>query len=69
MSELDSVLLKSSLLRLRGNPASGPDASVVIPVNAQKDLANIGRLLSDLIRYRGEQQIEVILVINNLSRQ
>lgn len=65
MSELDSVLLKNSLLRLRGNLQLGPDASVVVPVNAQKDLSNIGCLLSDLIRYRGAQQIEVILVINN----
>lgn len=65
MTGLDLILLKNGLVRLRGNLQSPPDASVVVPINAQKDLANIEYLLSDLIRYAGDQQIEVILVINN----
>ena len=58
-------LLEKQLYRLRGGLDASPDASIVIPVNAQKDLANISRLLSDLGRYSGEHRIEVILVINN----
>lgn len=58
-------LLQKQLFRLRGNLNSSPDASIVIPVNAQKDLSNISRLLSDLGRYSGDQRIEIILVINN----
>jgi hypothetical protein len=53
------------LLRLRGNRAFYPDASIVIPVNAQKDLVNLPRLLSDLTQYSGGKQLEIILVVNN----
>jgi hypothetical protein len=59
------MLLKGQLLRLRGHEAVAPHASIVIPVNAQKDLANISRLLSDLVNYSGPKQVEIILVINN----
>jgi hypothetical protein len=67
MIELPNELihLRKELLRLRGHRASYPDASIVIPVNAQKDLTNISRLLSDLVRYSGKKQVEVILVVNN----
>lgn len=59
------VLLKEHLLRLRGDANTHPDASIVIPVNAQKDLLNISRLLSDLARYSGPNHVELILVVNN----
>jgi hypothetical protein len=49
----------------RAKPAPAPDASVVIPVNAQKDLMPLRSILSDLARYSGTRQIETILVINN----
>lgn len=58
-------LLQKQLFRLRGGLDALPDASIVIPVNAQKDLTNISRLLSDVGRYAGDQRIEIILVINN----
>jgi hypothetical protein len=45
--------------------SAGPDASVVVPVNAQGDLENVQRLLDDLKRYRGPHAIETILVVNN----
>jgi Glycosyltransferase like family 2 len=53
------------LRRLRGDPAAPPDASVVIPVNAQEDLKNVLGILGDVARYEGMATLEVILVINN----
>lgn len=58
-------LLEKRLFQLRGDLAATPDASIVIPVNAQRDLANIPRLLSDIATYSGEHRLEIILVINN----
>jgi hypothetical protein len=57
--------LKERILQLRGGPGLPVDASVVIPVNAQKDLVPLQRVLSDLIRYSGSRRLEMILVINN----
>jgi hypothetical protein len=59
------ALLKDRVSHMRGDPNLAPDASVVIPVNAQKDLEPLQRLLSDLVRYSGNRRIEMILVINN----
>jgi hypothetical protein len=61
----EMFLLQKQLFRVRGNLDASPDASIVIPVNAQKDLTNISRVLSDLGRYAGDHRIEIILVINN----
>jgi hypothetical protein len=61
----EMFLLEKQLFRLRGDLDASPDASIVIPVNVQKDLPNISRLLSDLGRYAGDHRIEIILVINN----
>lgn len=58
-------LLEKRLFQLRGDLTVTPDASIVIPVNAQKDLANVSRVLFDIARYSGEKQLEIILVINN----
>ena len=58
-------LLRKQLFHMRGSLGASPDASIVIPVNAQKDLTNISRVLSDLGRYTGDYRIELILVINN----
>lgn len=44
---------------------SGPVLSIVIPVNAQGDFANVGALLNDLDEYRGPHRTEVVLVVNN----
>ncbi len=57
--------LRKELLRLRGDRTVYPDATIVIPVNAQKDLTNICQLLSDLAKYSGRKRIEIVLVINN----
>jgi hypothetical protein len=53
------------LRRLRGDPAALPDASVVIPVNAQEDLENVLGVLGDVAGYEGTATLEVVLVINN----
>jgi hypothetical protein len=53
------------LKRLRGNPAALPDASVIVPVNAQEDLRNVLRIVEDIARYEGDATFEVVLVINN----
>ena len=55
----------ADLQRLRGNSHIPPRASIVIPVNAQKDLSRVLNVASDLVGYRGSQPIEIILVVNN----
>jgi len=57
--------LGDELRRLRGDRAALPDASVVIPVNAQEDLENVLGILGDVARYEGPVTLEVVLVINN----
>jgi hypothetical protein len=57
--------LAVELRRLRGDPAAVPDASVVIPVNAQEDLENVLGILGDVARYEGAATLEIVLVINN----
>lgn len=59
------VDLKERIPRLRGDPVLPVEASIVIPVNAQKDLEPLQRVLADLARYSGRRRIEIILVINN----
>lgn len=44
-----------------------PDASIVIPVNAQGDLENVLNILQDIRRYQGVNRFEVILVVNNFE--
>jgi hypothetical protein len=61
--------LGSELRRLRGDPAALPDASVVIPVNAQEDLENVLGILGDVARYEGPATLEVVLVINNYAEE
>jgi glycosyltransferase involved in cell wall biosynthesis len=59
--------LKERFSHLRGDPAVPPDATLIIPVNAQKDLAHLQRALFDLSRYSSSRKVEIILVINNYS--
>jgi len=42
-----------------------PEASVIIPVNAQNDLQNVLHLVKDITAYQGKHRLEIILVINN----
>jgi len=68
MSSVSSARLEqlgAELARLRGDEAAPPDASIVIPVNAQEDLENVLGVLGDVARYEGTATLEVILVINN----
>ena len=53
------------LERLRGDRAALPNASVIVPVNAQEDLRNVLRIVEDIARYEGDATFEVVLVINN----
>lgn len=62
-AELESLGTRLRALLPAG--ADAPDLSVVVPVNAQGDLANVLSLLDDVARYRGPQAVEVILVVNN----
>ncbi len=55
------------LSRLRGSLEAGPDASIIIPVNARMDLALVHNLLSDLFQYQGHSLLEFVLVINNYA--
>lgn len=68
-SSFDLESLKQSLSRLRGDVSAGAQASVVVPVNAAKDLSNVFNLLSDLGEYQGPKRIEVILVVNNFASE
>lgn len=52
---------------MRGDSVKPPRASIVIPVNAQKDLSRILLAASDLLAYKGAEPIEFILVVNNYS--
>jgi len=63
MASLDRLGVELRLLR--GDPAALPDASVVIPVNAQEDLENVLGIVGDVGRYEGTATLEVVLVINN----
>jgi hypothetical protein len=47
---------------------TAPDASIVVPVNAQGDLENVLTLLDDLGRYAGPHEFETVLVVNNFAQ-
>lgn len=63
--KIDPNMLHEKLVRLRADLARAPDASIVIPVNAQGDLENVLQILTDIAAYSGQYSFEVILVINN----
>ena len=65
---VDLFSLKQQILQLRGNPDSRPDASIVIPVNAQGDLENIKVILKDITCYEGNYTFEIVLVFNNYEK-
>ena len=60
-------VLRDDLRQMRGDPKVPPYASIIVPVNAQKDILRILVLLSDLTSYRGNRSMEIILVINNYA--
>ena len=57
--------LADDLQRLRRVVHFPPYASIIVPVNAQKDILRVLTLLEDLSHYKGSRAIEIILVINN----
>jgi hypothetical protein len=57
--------LGAELTRLRGDPAAPPDASIVVPVNAQADLENVLDVVDEISRYQGHRTFELVIVINN----
>jgi hypothetical protein len=63
--EMDLNGLSDQIVRLRGRSEQPPDASIVIPVNAQGDLRTALKPLGDIVRYIGQYRVEIILVINN----
>lgn len=65
--EIDTNKLRNQISRLRGEKLTPPDASIVIPVNAQGDLKNVLKVLNDIAEYDGINILEIILVINNYS--
>lgn len=67
-SKPDLTGLTEDLARLRGDPSAPPDASVVVPVNAQADLERVLGVLADVSSYRGRHTFEVVLVVNNYPR-
>ncbi|MEW6716753.1 MAG: glycosyltransferase [Chloroflexota bacterium] len=64
---VDLEAIRQGLIRIRGDPSSRPDGSVVIPVNAAEDLGMVLQLLNDLVGYSGRYRFEVVLVVNNYS--
>lgn len=42
-----------------------PDATVIIPVNAQGDLENVLHVIDDIARNPGRHRLEMLLVVNN----
>lgn len=67
--KVDLNILTERFIPILGSAECDPDASVVIPVNAQGDLNKALNLLSDLSLYNGEHSLEIILVINNYPPQ
>jgi hypothetical protein len=57
--------LGARLRALGPAPNTVPDVSVVIPVNACGDLANVLHVLGDVARYAGRHTMEIVLVVNN----
>lgn len=63
--EPDLGKLGDGVRQLRGNSELPPEASIIVPVNAQADLAIVLRLVADLTCYFGPHSFEIILVVNN----
>jgi glycosyltransferase involved in cell wall biosynthesis len=61
--------LSAGLARLRADSSRAPDASIVIPVNAQGDLDRVLNVVRDVAAYDGARSFEVVLVINNYASE
>jgi hypothetical protein len=67
--DINLLELGSKVKALRGNPNQIPDASVIVPVNAQGDLDNVFRVISDVAQYNGNNCIEIVIVVNNYEEE
>lgn len=56
---------KTFFTNRRGDPGKLPDASIVIPVNAQGDQETVLEILGDIAQYKGTHTFEVVLALNN----
>jgi hypothetical protein len=65
--KLESI--RADLVRLRGNPAVPPDASIVVPVNAQADLELVLNVVENIVSYRGAHTFELFLLVNNFPAE
>ena len=61
--------IRDGLARLRGDPAAAPEASIVVPVNAQTDLQLVLGVVGDIVVYRGPHTFEVLLLVNNFPAE
>jgi len=65
MQTRNGAELKKRIAQVRGEKALSPQASIVIPINAQSDLQNVLQIVRDIAAYQGTNRLEIILVINN----
>ena len=61
--------LKKFFVERRGEPTKLPDASIVIPVNAQGDFVTVLGVLNDIAKYKGSHTFEVVLAVNNYPEE
>ena len=61
--------IRDGLARLRGDPAAAPEASIVVPVNAQTDLQLVLGVVGDIVVYGGPHTFEVLLLVNNFPAE
>ena len=64
-SEQRLRLVQAAIARLAADRTSGPDASIVVPVDARGDLTTVLALVEDLARYEGPHSLEFVLSVNN----
>lgn len=63
---VDAVADQSEIFKkMRGDSEKTPDATIMVPVNAQGDLRKVNKLLTDLSQYSGRHSVEIVLVLNN----
>ena len=64
---VDLERIRATFAHAAAPNAAPPDASVVIPVNAQGDLENVLHVIHDVAQYSGRRSLEMILVVNNFE--
>lgn len=68
--QISQVLFpKDVFLKIRGQLTLPPEASIIIPVNAQTDLIKVQDTLNDIACYSGKHRLEIVLIINNYPEE